>query len=42
MEEKYFVAKITTDIVDSESGKIKKPEKKNWSEDIIQPMWRLK
>jgi hypothetical protein len=24
MEEKYFVAKITTDIVDSESGKIKK------------------
>lgn len=24
MEEKYFVAKITTDIVDSESGKVKK------------------
>lgn len=24
MEEKYFVSKITTDIVDSESGKIKK------------------
>jgi hypothetical protein len=24
MEEKYFVAKITTDVVDSESGKVKK------------------
>jgi hypothetical protein len=24
MDEKYFVAKITTDIVDSESGKVKK------------------
>jgi hypothetical protein len=24
MDEKYFVAKITTDLVDSESGKIKK------------------
>jgi hypothetical protein len=24
MDEKYFVAKITTDMVDSESGKIKK------------------
>jgi hypothetical protein len=24
MDEKYFIAKITTDIVDSESGKVKK------------------
>jgi hypothetical protein len=24
MDEKYFVAKITTDLVDSESGKVKK------------------
>lgn len=24
MDEKYFVAKITTDMVDSESGKVKK------------------
>jgi hypothetical protein len=24
MDEKYFVAKITTDIVDTESGKVKK------------------
>ena len=31
MDEKYFVAKITIDMVDSESGKIKKQreEKKN-------------
>ena len=24
MDEKYFIAKITTDLVDSESGKVKK------------------
>jgi hypothetical protein len=27
MDEKYFIAKITTDLVDSESGKVKKQRK---------------
>ena len=27
--EKYFVAKITSDLLDTESGKVKKQEKKN-------------
>jgi hypothetical protein len=29
MDEKYFVAKITTDIVDTESGKVKKVREEN-------------
>ena len=41
MDEKYFIAKINVDMVDSESGKIKK-QREEKLKGIHQQTWKLK